>query len=271
MKHRTDKAGARLKWSLTCVVCVLLACATAGATRPRARTLRVMSYNVHVGIGMDKQLDLRRVAEVINRERPDLVGLQEVDVRVARTHRVDQLAELARLTGMHAAFAPNLEYQGGWYGVAVLSRFPLLKTEHRLFDHLREAERRGCLLVEVAAHGRRLSFATTHLDYQHHDNRRFETEQLLSTLSGARSALVVAGDFNDEPTGASYKLMLARFSDAWAAAPPEAGALTYPADKPVKRIDYVFHTARLRARRAWVVESLASDHRAVVAEFEFGD
>ncbi|HLL74027.1 MAG TPA: endonuclease/exonuclease/phosphatase family protein [Pyrinomonadaceae bacterium] len=230
-----------------------------------------MSYNVHVGMGMDKQIDLRRIAQVINRERPDLVGLQEVDVGVERTGRVDQLAELARLTGMRAAFAPNLEYQGGWYGVAVLSRFPILKTEHRLFDHLREAERRGYLRIEVRAGGRRLNFATTHLDYQHHDNRRFETEQLLAALGGARTPLVVAGDFNDEPSGDSYKLMLTRFADAWAAAPPRGGGLTYPADKPVKRIDYIFHSAALRARRAWVVESLASDHRAVVAELELRD
>lgn len=236
-----------------------------------ARTLRVMSYNVHVGIGMDKQLDLRRIADVINRERPDLVGLQEVDVNVARTNRANQIAELARLTGMHGAFAPNLEYQGGWYGVAVLSRFPILRIEHRLFDHLREAERRGCLRAEVEVGGRRLSFVTTHLDYQHRDNRRFETEQLISILSGVLAPLIVAGDFNDEPTGDSYKLMLTRFADAWAAAPQQDDGLTYPADKPVKRIDYVFHSAPLRARRAWVVESLASDHRAVMAELDVRD
>jgi endonuclease/exonuclease/phosphatase family metal-dependent hydrolase len=254
---------------------VLLTCAVADARHPArrlpARTLRVMSYNVHVGIGVDKHLDLRRVADVINRERPDLVGLQEVDVGVRRTNRVDQLAELARLTGMHAAFAPNLEFQGGWYGVTVLSRFPILKTEHKLFDHLREAERRGCLRVEVEAGGRRLSFVTTHLDYQHRDNRRLETEQLLAALSGVRSPLVVAGDFNDEPTGDSYKLMLTRFADAWAANSSQGDGLTYPADKPVKRIDYLFHTAAFRTRRAWVVESLASDHRAVMAEIEFKD
>ena len=190
---------------------------------------------------------------------------------VRRTGRVNQIAELARLTGMHAAFAPNLEFQGGWYGVAVLSRFPVIKTEHRLFDHLREAERRGLLLVEVKAGGRRLSFAVTHLDYQHRDNRRFETEQLLAALSGVRRPLVVAGDFNDEPTGDSYKLMLTRFADAWAAGSQRGDGLTYPTEKPVKRIDYVFHSTAFRARRAWVVESPASDHRAVVAEIELKD
>jgi endonuclease/exonuclease/phosphatase family metal-dependent hydrolase len=271
--QRREEAESYFQFAdLRLLLAVCFACAFAPGPSVEAAPagkLRVMSYNVHVGIGMDRRLDLRRVADVIRRERPDLVGLQEVDVGVRRTNRVNQLAELARLTGMHAAFAPNLEFQGGWYGVAVLSRFPFDRTEHRLFDHLREAEWRGLLLVEVEAHGQRLSFATTHLDYQHRDNRRFETEQLLAALNSVRAPLVVAGDFNEEPPGDSYKLMLTRFADAWAAASQHDEGLTYPADKPVKRIDYVFHTAALRARRAWVVDSLASDHRAVMAELEF--
>ncbi len=236
----------------------------------RTRTLRVMSYNVHVGIGMDKRLDLRRVAEVIRRERPDLVGLQEIDRGTERTGRVDQIAELARLTGMHYAFAPNLNFQGGWYGVAILSRFPLLATEHARFQHRREAERRGYLRVDVEIGKRPVSFVTTHLDYQHDDNRLFETEQLLKAVSGVTAPLMVAGDFNDEPAGRSYQLMLSRFADAWVAGGAAGAGLTYPADVPRKRIDYIFHapSERTRTRRAWVIESTASDHRALVAEIE---
>lgn len=236
----------------------------------RTRTLRVMSYNVHVGIGMDKRLDLRRVAEVIRRERPDLVGLQEIDRGTERTGRVDQIAELARLTGMHHAFAPNLNFQGGWYGVAILSRFPLLATEHARFQRRREAERRGYLRVDVEIGKRPVSFVTTHLDYQHDDNRLFETEQLLKAVSGVTVPLVIAGDFNDEPVGRSYRLMLSRFADAWAAGGAAGAGLTYPADVPRKRIDYIFHAPleRTRTHRAWVVESTASDHRALVAEIE---
>jgi endonuclease/exonuclease/phosphatase family metal-dependent hydrolase len=266
-------------WSL--LAALLAAPLAAGTTRrpapsspssSRTRTLRVMSYNIHVGIGVDKRLDLRRVAEVIRRERPDLVGLQEIDRGTQRTGRVDQIAELARLTGMHYAFAPNLNFQGGWYGVAILSRFPLLASEHARFRHRREAERRGYLLAEVEINGRPLSFVTTHLDHQQDDNRLFETEQLLRAVPDSPAPLVVAGDFNDEPAGESYRLMLTRFADAWAAggAAGDGGGLTYPADKPRKRIDYIFHAPRerTRARRAWVVESPASDHRALVAEIE---
>src|ERR687894_2457404 len=113
------------------------------------RTLRVMTYNIHVGVGMDKKLDLQRIADVINRERPDLVGLQEVDRGVQRTQRIDEIAELAALTRMEYAFAFNLPYQGGQYGVAILSRFPIRATEHRLYKNLREAERRGFIRAEV--------------------------------------------------------------------------------------------------------------------------
>ena len=206
-----------------CALCVIAASffvaphAVSHTVAPRTRTLRVMSYNVHVGIGMDKKIDLPRIAEVIKRERPDLVGLQEIDRGVERTGRVDEIAELARLTGMHYAFAPNLSYQGGWYGVAVLSHLPILSTEHARYEHMREAERRGYLRVEVSVGGRALSFVATHLDYQHDDNRLYETRQLLDALARVNMPLVVAGDFNEEPGGASYKLMLSRFADAWSA------------------------------------------------------
>ena len=49
------------------------------------KTLKIMTYNIHVGVGMDKKLDLQRIADVINQEKPDLVGLQEVDRGVKRT------------------------------------------------------------------------------------------------------------------------------------------------------------------------------------------
>src|SRR5712691_8356425 len=81
--------------------------------------LRVMTYNIHVGVGMDKKLDLQRIADVINDQHPDLVGLQEVDRGVERTQRIDEIAEIAKMTEMDYAFAFNLRYQGGQYGVAI--------------------------------------------------------------------------------------------------------------------------------------------------------
>lgn len=234
------------------------------------KTLRVMTYNIHVGVGMDKKLDLQRIADVINREHPDLVGLQEVDRGVKRTEGKDEIAELAKLTDMRYAFAHNLDYQGGQYGVAILSRFPIGAVDHRKYENLREAERRGMIRVEVNVGGKTVNFVTTHLDYQHDDGRLFETEQMLKFLQDVKGPLIVVGDFNDEPLGAAYKLMLTRFDDAWTRSPAKSSGQSYPADKPTKRIDYIFtrRSDHLRARRAWVVNTLASDHIPIVAELD---
>jgi endonuclease/exonuclease/phosphatase family metal-dependent hydrolase len=242
--------------------------AEARAAAPKV--LKVMTYNIHVGFGMDKKLDLARIADVINEERPDLVGLQEVDRGVRRTSGVDQIAELARLTKMDYAFAPNLDYQGGKYGVAVLSRYPILAIDHRRYQNLREAERRGFLRVEVRLGRRRVHFVTTHLDYQRADGRLFEARQLLKALGEVGGPLILTGDLNDEPTGETFKLLEQGFTDAYLAAPSagEAGGYTYPADSPRKRIDYVFVRKGDGARvegAGYVKETLASDHRPFVA------
>lgn len=263
----------RLLFFILALLFAVPAAPRAEPARGRVR-LRVMSYNIHVGVGMDKKLDLARIAEVIKRHRADIVGLQEVDRGVERTGRVDEIRELARLTGMDYAFAHNLDYQGGQYGVAVLSRFPILAIDHQRFANRRERERRGFIRVEVEVEGRRLNFVTTHLDYQLLDGRIFETEQLLKALEDVRGPVIVAGDFNEEPPGGAYEMMLkAGFADGWTGAGSQdsTAGLTYPADKPAKRIDYIFYRnlGEDVQAAASVPDTLASDHRPLVVTLKF--
>jgi len=233
------------------------------------KTLRIMTYNIHVGVGMDKKLDLKRIADVINKEKPDLVGLQEVDRGVKRTEGKDEIAELAALTRMDYAFAHNLDFQGGQYGVAILSRFLLKNVDHRMFENKREAERRGMLHVQVELDNQVINFVTTHLDYQYEDGRVFETEQMLKFLTEVKGPLIIVADMNDEPTGDAYKMMVPNFDDAWVASRAKGEGFSFPADKPIKRIDYIFYrAAELKAKRAEVVETLASDHVPVLAELQ---
>ena len=235
-----------------------------------AKTIRVMTYNIHVGVGMDKKLDLPRIANVIKQQRADLVGLQEVDRGVERTQRIDEIAELAKLTKMDYAFAFNLKYQGGQYGVAILSKFPIMATDHRLYKNTREAERRGFIRAEVKIGGRVVNFVTTHLDYQYEDGRVFEAEQLLAALKDVKGPLILVGDFNDVPAGGAYKLVSEQFADAWDTKLAAEQGFSYPADKPTKRIDYIFtrRSDSIRTKRAWIVETLASDHVPVGADVE---
>ena len=256
----------RLYLLLLLVLLLLNGASTAFANRK----LRVMTYNIHVGVGMDKKLDLQRIADVINKERPDLVGLQEVDRGVERTQKKDEIVELAALTKMEYAFAPNLDYQGGKYGVAILSRFPIRNVDHRMYQNKREAERRGMIRVEVKLDGKMVNFVTTHLDYQFQDGRLFEAEQMLEFLRDIKGPLIIVGDFNDEPIGTAYKLMLNKFDDAWMDTKQPTTGFSYPADKPIKRIDYIFvrRSDGVKVKKTWVVETLASDHIPVVAELE---
>jgi endonuclease/exonuclease/phosphatase family metal-dependent hydrolase len=255
---------ARILVSRIVVLITILILAPAALAKP----IRVMTYNIHVGVGMDKKLDLARIAEVINKQHPDFVGLQEVDRGVQRTQQIDEIVELAKLTRMDYAFAFNLKYQGGQYGVAILSRRPIRATEHRLYQNTREAERRGFIRAEVKIDGRIVNFVTTHLDYQYADGRLFETQQLLAALKDMKGPLIVVGDFNDTPAGEAYQLMHSQFDDAWTSVPGEAQGFSYPADKPAKRIDYIFmrQTDRLKSKHIWLVETLASDHLPVVAD-----
>jgi endonuclease/exonuclease/phosphatase family metal-dependent hydrolase len=259
------------------IALLFFAFSSSGSARNRSsiagsskKVLRVMTYNIHVGVGMDKKLDLQRIADVINREQPDLVGLQEVDRGVKRTEGKDEIAELAKMTSLQYVFAHNLDYQGGQYGVAVLSRFPIASVDHRKYENTREAERRGMIRIEVSVGGKTINFVTTHLDYQYDDGRLFETEQMLKFLEDVKGPLVVVGDFNDEPTGSAYKLMSLSFDDAWVQSRARGAGLTYPADKPLKRIDYVFtrRSDHSKAKKTRVVETLASDHLPLVADLE---
>src|SRR6185295_11676569 len=119
----------------------LLVGLSAGCASQKANLLpapfRVMTYNIHHGEGADGRVDLLRVAEVVKQEKADIVALQEVDKGVERTKRRDLPAELAALTGMTCVFSNNFHYQGGEYGNAVLTRFPVLRWDNTHYQMLR--------------------------------------------------------------------------------------------------------------------------------------
>src|SRR6267143_4106500 len=116
----------------TLMVSVLAACLWTGCQSASnqtksntGKTFRVMTYNIHHGEGLDGKVDLLRIADLIKHESADIVALQEVDKGVERTPRRDFPDELAALTGMTCVFSNNYSYQGGEYGNAVLTRFPV--------------------------------------------------------------------------------------------------------------------------------------------------
>ena len=101
--------------------------ASAGPPGAPASTIRVLAYNIHHGEGLDGQLDLLRTAGVIRRAEPDVVALQEVDRHALRTNAVDQAATLGVLTGLTPTYGPFMDFDGGSYGMAILSRWEVVR------------------------------------------------------------------------------------------------------------------------------------------------
>lgn len=229
-----------------------------------AEFLRIVTYNVHHGEGMDEQLDLERIAAVIRDLEPDLVALQEVDARVERTDFIDQAATYGELAGMEHRFGDFMPYQGGQYGMAVMSRWPILETiNHRLPDG---AEPRSALAIRVRSprSGRELEFVGVHL-YRTAEERLAQAETLRVIYANSQIPVILAGDFNSEPGSE----VMRRISDAWGLLEKGADDLTFPSSAPNIEIDFfaIRPAAAFRVvSQRLLDEPVASDHRPLFVE-----
>ena len=205
-------------------------------------TLRVAAYNIKHGLGMDGQVDLARVADVLRPLDADVITLQEIDNGVERTGGVDQARRLGALLGMEAHFGDFMPYQGGDYGMAVLSRIPVLGvTNLRLPDG---DEPRTALEVRVAAgpEGRIVSVVGIHF-YRTPEERLVQADSLTSYFADTERPVVLAGDFNSR----RGDLVLRSLQESWFVVDKTGDANTFPADVPEREIDFTWAIARLTA------------------------
>lgn len=265
----------RLLWTFPLVLAALLAaCAGRGQGGRSAREMTVLVYNIHAGTDTARQNNLPRVAELVRRTGADLVLLQEVDRNTQRSGPADQPAVLARLTGYSVAFGRTIGFQGGDYGIALLSRWPIRRdtliplavtappgrtTEGR--------EQRGVLLALVDAPGGPLAVLSTHLDASGEDLWR--AQEIAGVLQAAATVdaqvpLLVGGDLNARPESPIHQDMRAAgFRDAWQECGTGDG-MTFPVNTPARRIDYLYQAGAVRCVDARVLADYASDHRPLL-------
>jgi len=256
-----------LVWPL---LLTLTVCCFAEAAEPIR--LRVLSYNIHHAEGVDRTLDLERIAKVIRAVEPDLVAVQEVDRKVARSGSINQPEELARLTGLNGFFGANIRLQGGQYGNLILSRFPFVRPKNHLLPNFDNGEQRGVIVAEIRLReeGESLRFFATHLDHRGSEQERLASARKINELLAAEdSPAILAGDLNAVPDSDT----LSRFREQWTLTNTEPEA-TVPVDKPERQIDYILVSPANRWRTIEVSvleESVASDHRAILAVIELLD
>ena len=242
--------------------------AVASAVEPRVQPsgpLRVVSYNIKHGRGNDNVVDLDRTAAVIRAQRPDIVGLQEVDERAERSGTVPQAERLGQALGLHHAFGRFMDFQGGAYGMAILTRQPIVATHSVQLPEGNEP--RIALAVQTRlTDGRPLTVVNVHFDWVDDDAFRFAQAQALTRyLDALTMPYILLGDFNDLPDSRTLALFKARAGEA---TKPAADRFTFSATAPAREIDFIFFAppAEWRAREVKVIdERVASDHRPVVA------
>ena len=231
-------------------------------------TIRVLSYNIHHGAGMDGATDLARLANIIAAIAPDIVSLQEVDCGMPRTAKVDQLRELAEQTQMSGLFGCAIDRrEDGQYGNAILARFPV----RQVGNYPLPGEPRAVLAAEVdlsSLYGIETTvlFMATHLDTQ--SSPRMASIPLIEAALAAHSGqpAILAGDFNAVPESPA----LAALGQTWTSTTADRELPTFP-HEDYRQIDYILAhpAARWRVVSVKVVdEKIASDHLPIFADLE---
>jgi endonuclease/exonuclease/phosphatase family metal-dependent hydrolase len=223
--------------------------------------MRGVTYNIQHGAG-----GLEQVAAVLRDLAPDLVFLQEVDRGCRRSGGIDQAAWLATALGQHLAFAEALPFDGGSYGIALLSRTPLTAVRSVPLPHPSprcddgHGEPRILLMAETSE----LTVGCTHLGLS--DEERPEKAAAIRRALEGRSVLL-GGDFNEGPGQAVSRKWDGWLTDCFR----ETGAAehpTAPSDRPAARIDFIFRSAAApKPLHAFIGPSGASDHRPVIVDF----
>ncbi|WP_299592503.1 endonuclease/exonuclease/phosphatase family protein [uncultured Microbulbifer sp.] len=247
-----------------------------------ARNLRVMTYNVHICKGMDGKISPERIARVIARYSPDVVALQEVDVRRKRTGGIDQAHEISRLLSMDCHFQPAMHLEDERYGDAIMSPHPLRLIRkdilpgpsERSFHHGR-AEPRGALWMEVDFHGTRVQIFNTHLGLTKGERQR-QVDALMGDgwmgNADCPRPRILVGDFNALPGSTEIKRLTTVLDDTQLKLPGRKPKGTFFSRLPKARIDYVFVDRELAVNDVHVPRSeltrLASDHLPLIVDIE---
>lgn len=215
-----------------------------------------MSYNVKNCIGMDDMVDYARVAGVIDKVNPEVVAIQELDSATGRSKNSYVLGELAKLTGMHATYAPAIAYDGGKYGIGMLSKEEPVHVYRHALPGREEAR------ILLVAEFKEYVYCCMHLSLTEED-RMASLPIIKKATSEFTKPVWIAGDWNDTPESSFVQELGKDFHIL-----NVPGDDTFPSDEPNQTLDYIAvrkDSLQIGEFFAYVPEaSVESDHRPVV-------
>jgi endonuclease/exonuclease/phosphatase family metal-dependent hydrolase len=230
--------------------------------------IKVMTFNIHHGKGLDLKVDLNRIAEVIEKSNAHIIGLNEVDKHFSkRSYFEDQISWLAKQLNMNYAFSPSLSLKPKTmskvrqYGNALLSRYPIVAKSSYLFDLISGViEGRSLLEATIQINNQLVLVNVTHLSINPYLHKK-QTDFILNRLSSYSYPFIIMGDWNMMPGSRGWRKMTRETQDAWYIAGIGAGH-TYPSLHPRVRLDYIFVSHHFQVIKAEIFTKTpnASDH-----------
>jgi endonuclease/exonuclease/phosphatase family metal-dependent hydrolase len=249
---------------------VFALCFQSGAQKNKLG-IRVMTYNIRHASppSAPSKIDLDTFVDIIKKQNPDILALQEVDVKTRRSGvSIDEASEIGSRTGMHAFFGKAIDFDGGQYGIAILSKYPVDTVQLFRLPSIGDAEARVVLVATIRIKDKIIAFACTHLDAEKGDDARLLQVKTIGEIQkGIKYPLVLAGDLNAEAGSPVISYIDNVFKRSCTGNCP----LTIPNDKPVSTIDYVVYRPSDHFKvisHKVLDESYASDHLPLVAELE---
>lgn len=235
------------------------------------RKLTVLTYNIHHGAPANsKEVNLANIAKVIKKSGADIIALQEIDVNVIRSGKVNQAEELAKLLDMHYYFSKSINFDGGEYGVAILSKYKLSNVRNQLLPMPVAGEQRSVALATIQLPGDiSIEFGSTHLDL-HVPSRLAQVDQLNTLSRSLNRPLIIGGDYNARP----HSDEMVKLQEEFHLACIDKCPFTFPVVNPTQAIDFVtFNKLASSLFKVTTVKALegedASDHLPLVAEFVY--
>ncbi|MFD0893756.1 endonuclease/exonuclease/phosphatase family protein [Luteolibacter ambystomatis] len=252
--------------------------AVAHHTTPANGTLKVVTYNVHSCRGIDGKVRPERIARVINQLDPDVVALQEVDVHRLRTGHADQALAIARHLRMEHSFYSVLEEGSEGYGIAVFSKQPFeIQRSALLTQAARGKEARGAIWIKLPASDGRpaVHFINTHFGLARRERIIQAGELLGDEWLGAVAKdepAILCGDFNSVPSSRVWQRLNERLPAASQGRTGQVARPTFPAHRPLLRLDHVFASSDLEVENVIIpstpTSAVASDHLPLCVEFK---
>ncbi len=227
-----------------------LCCLTANAGNG-GDTLKVMSYNLRFG----ELSPIPEIAKYIASENPDIVAVQECDWNTHRKRAPHQngvkfMNELAYHSGMFGIYGKAIDYSGGYYGIGILSKYPILKMERVHLPNPENHEQRAMLVAEIELpDGKTVTFVCTHLEVATPESRMVQAKFVEKQLKKTKGPVILAGDMNAEPGAPEMDYFLKNWKDL------SNSELTYHTRKPEVKIDWIF------AKPADCIELISADVR----------